>query len=416
MNNNVIEGTTIKRKYINKLTMLAKIIVVGVFIYGLALLASSLPSILANELTATNIGNEIHLVTTDDDRWRLGYVESETFSAYPETLVAIIRGLNEQGWLDLLSTEGLDEGLARVLATNNSSEIWKWLSSNDVSTKLSFVDTAFYNLRENDSDRENIIERVQNTRDLDLLITMGAAAGHLLSTTEHNTNTLVFAASNAVRSGIIDSVEDSGQDYLWAHMDEHRFERQVKAFYDIFEFETLGIVYEDSPAARVYSAIDELEALAEEKGFNIISKHVTEPLQADEFPTYYEQVSKAYEELAGKVDAFYLSIASIESDRLPVLLHPFYEYKVPVFSQMGSIEVEHGALITVSVMDYTNIGRFGADTIIKCLEGELPRNLEQTYQSAPQINLNVEVAKMIDYKLPFELVIVVDRAYQYIKR
>jgi len=338
---------------------------------------------------------------------QIAYLESETFTAYPETLIAIIDGLIENGWMDKLDQQQWKS----IVATNDSRVIWQWLVNNDVSDRIEFVDTGFHNLRDIDFDREEYILWIQQNQQLDVILAMGAAAGHLLATSDHQINTFVFAASNAVRSGIINSSDDSGQDHIWAHMDGYRFERQLKAFYDIFEFKRLGIVYEDSDAARVYSAINELEALAEEKGFTIIHRHVPEPLLVEDFEQYYQQVKAAYAELADEVDVFYLSIASIQPEWLPELLMSFYENDVPVFSQMGNLEVEYGALLTVSVMDYTNIGRFGADNIIHCLQGEKPRDLQQTFQSAPQISINVEVAKMIGYKLPYDLVMAVDRAY-----
>ena len=78
---------------------------------------------------------------------------------------------------------------------------------------------------------------------------------------------------------------------------------------------------------------------------------------------------------------------------------------------MGNIEVENGALLTVSVMDEVNIGRFGADNIGKCLLGAKPRELEQSFQSTPRITLNAAVAQQIGFKLPYELVMALDEVY-----
>ena len=348
------------------------------------------------------------ITKTDGTKWRMGYCESENFITYTQTLVAIVKGLEEIGWIKNLA------GFNQVADSGDSRSIWRWLASTEVSPYLEFVDDAFYNLREPDIDRDGIIKRLNSQKDLDIMLAMGADAGFLLSNSQHDTNVFVFAASNAVRSGIIESVEDSGRDNVWAHMDEQRFVRQTKAFYDIVKFKKLGMVYEDSDNARVYSAVNEVESLAKEKGFEIVRYHVREPRLPEEYPKYYQEVQAAYHELAKQVDAVYVTIASLESEKLPELFKPFYERKVPILSQLGNIEVKNGALLTVSVMDEVNIGRFGADNITQCLRGAKPRALEQSFQSAPQITLNVEVAKMLDFKLPFEMVIVVDEAYQSI--
>lgn len=344
----------------------------------------------------------------DGSKWRIAYCESESFITYPNTLVAVVKGMKEIGWITDL------EGFEQVAASGNGKVIWNWLATREVSPYIDFVDDACYNMRDPDFKQEVLIDRLKNVKDIDLMLVMGAAAGNLLSNADHDTNIFVFAASNAVRSGIIASVEDSGQDNVWAHMDEQRFVRQTRAFYDIVKFKKLGMVYEDSDNARVYSAVNEVESLAREKGFEVVRYHVTEPRTPEEFPQYYREVQAAYNQLAEQVDAVYITIASLESDKLPELFQPFYEHKIPVFSQLGNSEVKNGALLTVSVMDEVNIGRFGADNVSKCLLGAKPRDLEQSFQSAPQITLNAEVAKKIGFKLPFELVIVVDEVYQSI--
>ncbi|NLB88630.1 MAG: hypothetical protein GX790_05315 [Syntrophomonadaceae bacterium] len=208
-----------------------------------------------------------------------------------------------------------------------------------------------------------MIKRLQAKNDIDLVLVMGASAGYLLSNVDHDTNILVFAASNAVRSGIIDSV------------------------------------------------LNELEKMAAEKKFEIVHYHVAEPRSLEEYPRYYQEVQAAYDKLAQEVDAVYITIASLESEKLPKLFQPFYENNIPIFSQLGNIEVKNGALITVSVMDEVNIVRFGADVMGKCLQGARPRDLEQSFQSAPRIILNREVAKKIGFKFPFELLMVVDETY-----
>lgn len=357
---------------------------------------------------AQSTGADKPTAQADGSKWRIAYCESEKFITYPQTLAAIIKGLEEIGWITNL------EGFDQVANSGDSKVIWNWLATREVSPYMDFVDDAGYNLRDADVDKEALINRLKNEKDIDLMLVMGAAAGNFLSNADHDTNMFVFAASNAVRSGIIASVEDSGKDNVWAHMDEKRFERQTKAFYDIVKFKKVGMVYEDSDAARVYSAVNEVESLAQEKEFEIVRYHVKEPLSPEEYPRYYQEVQAAYNKLAPQVDAVYVTIASLESEKLPVLFQPFYEHKVPIFSQLGNIEVENGALITVSVMDEINIGRFGADNISKCLLGAKPRDLEQSFQSAPRISLNAKVADKIGFKLPFELAIVVDEVYQTI--
>jgi len=354
---------------------------------------------------AANKNNVLNPITKDDGtQWRIGYCESETFATYTKTLVGIVKGLYERGWITNL------EGFDMVSKSDDSREIWRWLATRDISPYIQFVDDAFYNLKKG-AVGENITKRLNEQNDVDLMVVMGTQAGVVLGNDRHDTDIFIFAASNAVRSGIIDSVEDSGLDHVWAHMDPTRFERQLNAFYDIKQFKKLGIVYEDSDIARVYSAVSEVETLAAEKGFEIVRYYVAEPQGPEDYQRYYREVREAYDKLATRVDAMYVTIASLESEKLPELFTPFYEHNVPIFSQLGNIQVKNGALMTVSVMDELNTGRFGADTIIKCLKGAKPRELTQTFQCAPRIIFNSEVAKKIGFKIPFELIIVTDEVY-----
>lgn len=379
---------------------LAKVVLAGILLC--CLLAAGFITQLGQ---AAAIKTDTPRAREDGTKWRIGYCESETFPTYTRTLVALVKGLEEKGWInDLTGFEG-------IANSGDSKAIWKWLASREVSPYLQFVDDAFYNLREPATDREGILERMRQQRDIDLMLAMGTQAGVLLSDSSHATNVFAFAVSNAVRSGIIASVEDSGKDNVWAHMDEQRFARQIRVFYDIVKFKKLGMVYENSEIARIYSAVNELESLAQEKGFEIVRYYVNEPRNSSEYPRYYREVQAAYDQLATEVDAVYVTIASLESEKLPELFQPFYQHKIPILSQLGNIEVENGALLTVSVMDEINIGRFGADNISKCLLGAKPRQLPQSFQSTPHISLNATVAKEIGFKLPFELVLALDKVY-----
>ncbi len=374
-------------------------------IVGILLCCLAAASLTTHPVQAGDLNTDAPCTRADGAKWRIGYCESETFVTYTRTLVALVKGLEEAGWINDLI------GFDRIANSGNSKVIWEWLSSREVSPYIQFVDGAFYNLRESDTDREGILERLRKQADIDLMLVMGAQAGFFVSDSLQDTNIFVFAASNAVRTGIIDSVDDSGKDNVWAHMDEQRFARQIRAFYDIVNFKKLGMVYENSDKAGIYSAVSEVESLAQEKGFEIVRYHVREPRSSGEYPGYYRQVQVAYNQLAAEVDAVYVTIASLESEKLPELFQPFYKQKIPVFSQLGNIEVENGALLTVSVMDEVNIGRFGADNISKCLRGAKPRELTQSFQSAPRITLNAAVAQQIGFKLPYKLVMALDEVY-----
>lgn len=347
----------------------------------------------------------------DGAKWRIGYCESEEFINYAGTFFTLLKGLEEIGWISDIENIPYKEG------QSDSRIMWEWLNKNDTGPYIEFVSDAHYSLYSLDlATEKEIIGRLNKKEDIDLMIVMGSAAGQLLATNDHDTHTMVFSATNAVQSQIIKSEEDSGFDHIWAHMDADRFKRQISVLYDIFHFKKLGLVYEDSPVVRDYSAIDDIENIAKEKGFELVEYHVKNPInQADE-SRYYKDLTLAYRKIAKEVDAMYITVAYIEPSKLDSLLEPFYTNKIPVFSQLGAEEVKYGALMSISLTDYKNLGRFGADQMTKVLSGAKPRDLNQVFRSAPQIVVNIEVANKIGYKMPFETLLISDKVYKKIEK
>lgn len=360
------------------------------------------------------VKNENAPQKNNDRKWRIGYCETEPFSNYSGILNGIIRGLEEYGWIENA------KDLPYVQGQDDTKEMWEWLSKNDVGEYMEFPADAHYTLsnmkQENGLGPENvIIERLNTKKDIDLMIVMGTKAGKLLSNDRHNTPIFVFSASDAFASGIVKDVEYSGSSHIWAHMDANRFKRQLQVFDDIFDIKKLGIVYENTELGKNYAALGDIEYMAKERGFGIEREFVNEPKGDDDVERYRRDLKTAYQRLAQKVDAFYITVASIDPDWVYELLEPFYERKIPVFSQVGSDEVRAGALMSITYFDFPNMGRFGADTIIKALEGAPVDMLKQTYESTPQILLNLEVAKKIGYKPSFDILLVADKVYNQIE-
>lgn len=337
--------------------------------------------------------------------YRIGYIESESFVNYSKTLYALLEALNEVEWINNLDKIRYTDG------QNDTLEMWKDISKYNTASNIDFVENAHYSLTSFDKNDVNTIIEDINKNKLDLIIVMGTAAGRFISESNSTTPFMVFATSNAVQSKIIESETDSGREHVWAHMDPKRFERQLSVFYEIFEFKNLGIVCEDSAVAKNYSAVDDIEHLAQQKGFNVTYKYVNEPVSSEDVERYYAEVEKAYIELSQKVDSMYVTVASLESEKLPELLEPFHKENIPVFSQLGDDEVKNGALMSITVMDYKNIGRFGANTIIEFFGGKSLRLLPQVFESTPQIILNMEVADKIGYRVPFDILLSADRIY-----
>lgn len=380
------------------------IIIASLLVAGLLLFVVPLPS----EGQTPSAGGP--LPPAEGKRWRIGYCEGEPFVNFAGTLHGILGGLEDMGWI-----RGVD-GLTFETGQANSREIWQQLATLDTGPYLEFVADAHYSFFPEPNSKAELLQRLKEQRDLDLVIVMGTYAGMTLASAQHEVPVLVFSSSNAVRSGIIESVADSGRANVWAHMDPGSYSRQVEVFYDLFNFSTLGLVHENSELGRIFSAVEDVEAVGEKRGFTVVRRFVSEPVDEHDVERYYQELHRVHAELAGEVDAFYITIASIEKERLEELLLPFYEKNVPVFSQLGTEEVEYGAVVSVARADFSGIGQFGAHIISEVLNGTKPQGLPQVYSFTPRIALNLEAAEHIGYRVPFEVLLVADEIYRTIRR
>ncbi len=347
-------------------------------------------------------------------KWRIGYCESARFVNYAEHLYALVKGLTALGWL-----KGTEQ-LPYQPGQEDTRAMWNWLATHDLGPYLQFVGDAYYTydrLDEGAKKRvtEKLVTRLRTRRDIDLMLAMGTVAGKLVADDRHQVPVTVFSTSNAVAAGIVQSIERSGREHVWAHMYVNRFRRQLEVFHDTFGFKRLGMVYEDSPAGRTMAALQDAESLARERNFKIVRAFVADN-QTDK-EQYFRETLAAYRRLATQVDAMYLTIypGSRKVDMLPELLEPFYQHHIPVFTQL-KLEVQYGALMSVADADFMGIGLFGAETIARILLGASPKNLPQAYESTPYIVLNLEAARKTGYKPPFDILLIADRLYRTIER
>lgn len=353
-------------------------------------------------------GGSIKPCTNEGNKWRVGYCESQPYFEFDGTLCYIVKGLAELGWL-----QGVD-GMPYTPFQQDTKSLWKWLSQQNMGPYIEFVEDAHYDMSEAPDMGERVLERLNGKKDIDLLIVNGTLAALNIANSKHQVPTMVFATSNAVQSGIIKSPEDSGLKHVWAHVDPERFKRQVEIFYDIFKFKKVGLVYEDS-YRKVFAAVEDVEDVAGIHGFDIKHCYVDGPVDGNDYDRYLKDVINAHKKLAEEVDAMYVTNGAWNFEDLPGLLKPFYDRKIPVFSQAGSIEVRYGALMSIARADFSGIGRFGADRIARVFNGTPPGELSQVFEDTPNIALNMEVADKILYKPDFEILLVADEIYMTVE-
>jgi len=241
-------------------------------------------------------------------------------------------------------------------------------------------------------------------------LTLGTWAGQDLANTNHQTPVIVESTSDPISAGIVKGIEDSGFDHVIARVDSFRYERQIRVFHDIIGFKKLGVVYKNDETGRSYAAIDRIEKIAKEKGFEIVSCHLTPDLSLEQEE---EEVKKCFVQLSKTSGAVYITATKgINKKTIPELVKIMNAEKIPTFSQSGSEEVKLGFLLSIAVADYKYVGQFYAGSIAKILNGAKPRQLDQVFEDPPKIAINLKTAELIGYDPPVDVLGTADEIYQ----
>ena len=91
------------------------------------------------------------------------------------------------------------------------------------------------------------------------------------------------------------------------------------------------------------------------------------------------------------------------------------EGRVAAFSQLGSEEVRNGFLLSISrAGGFRPVGMFLAATMAKVFNGARPNQLEQVFEDAPNIAINLKTAEMVGFYLYAEVLAAADEIYREI--
>jgi ABC-type uncharacterized transport system substrate-binding protein len=222
--------------------------------------------------------------------------------------------------------------------------------------------------------------------------------------------------SDPVGSGVIPSVDDSGKDFLTVRYDPEQFANQIRIFHDVIGFKRLGVPHHDSEDGQLEVAWPDIERVAKEKGFEIVSysKGIQrlDEIDEEEKPAARKAVVAAIDALATEVDAFYFGLMEgLDDENMPFALEALERAKKPSFSMEGEYHVKKGILLGTSEGDLVAVGLFNARKMIDAFRGAVPRSQVQYYRVSPTIVVNLKEAELIGYDVPMEIVSSADRVF-----
>ena len=378
-------------------------------------LISILGVILATVLVQTAVpavdkGNFSTTPTTHNGKkWRIGCYEGGEYIEYQQVFTATVKSLMDLGWIEKVDIPP-QEG-------EQTRRLWQWLSEHAQSDYIEFVRDAHYSAQWNEDVRNRtvrtLIQRLNQKKDIDLMVALGTWAGKDMAADKISTPTVVLSTSDALAAGIIKSIDDSGYDHIQARMDPYRYERQIRVFHDVIGFERLGIIYENSVDGISQAALGDVEKMAAEKNFEIERCFSKSDNVSKE--TAYQSVYACFEKLKDKVDALYVTRQhGIDAVSVPELARRAISAKIPTFSQAGSDEVKAGLLMSISQAGWKYVGKFHAESIAKILNGAEPRQLNQLFEDPPIIAINLKTAELIGFDPPVDVLSAADEIYQEI--
>lgn len=344
-------------------------------------------------------------VMNNGERWRIGYFEGGEYIDYQKVLTETVKGLMALGWID--KTE------IPAQPGEQTAQLWQWLNKVP-SDYIEFVPDAHYSAHWDESKLDGVTDKVikrLNQHDLDLMIAMGTLAGKALSNDRHDTPTMVLSTSDPLATGIIKSVADSGYDHIHATVDPNRYDRQVRVFHDIVGFKNLGVAYENSDNGRSYAALDVVEKLSAERGFNIVRCYTQSDIR--DMTEAEASVEKCFRELAPQVDAIYVTVqGGVNEQSIASLVKIANDNGVPTFSQSGADEVRKGFLLSLSQAGFRYVGEFHAQTFAKVFNGAKPNQLAQFFEEPPRMAVNLKTAEIVGFNPPLLLLGAADEVYR----
>jgi len=349
-------------------------------------------------------------ITNNGKKWRIGYLEGGPYANYQMILKNLVKSMMDSGWIQqALIPECRDESETKTL--------WNFLSTKIQSDYLEFPSDAYWDSSWDDGKRKisrnNILKRLNNKKNIDLMLAFGTWAGLDLANNLHKTDTMVISASNAILSGIIKSVGDSGYDHVHAWIDPDKTKRQLRLLHKIIGFKRLGLAYENNKIGKSYAGVEDILKLSRELDFQVIECYLpTETGSANESA----ELIKCHEQLAPKIDSMYITdYAGLTKKAIKKILSPIFKYKVPMFSQTRYDLVKNGILMGTGRFDFKADAEFYLNIFAKILNGAKPRDLPQKFESPLYLVVNLESAKKIGYRIPLDILAGAFEIYEIIE-
>lgn len=301
----------------------------------------------------------------------------------------------------------------------DQTETWKSMAKASKGGCIEFLEDGLYDGKwdneRNLTIKKELSSRVKNKQDVDMIWAFGTGAGLAFADSSLNIPVLVITATSPDTSGIVEVGEFSSKKNVHAQKEINRHSSEITMFYDIFKFKKLGVLIDSHEEYQLSQSYNVIKTLKEKLGFelevcigNLFDKDLT--IAQQEF-------SRCILELSTKSDAVYITVGNgAHPNNYYEQIKPLIDKQIPTFAQSGSDEVRKGALLSLSEEDMVSSGIFEANVVKEILNGKKPEEISQYYYAPLTLAINMETARLIEWKPPFEVLIAVDSVFQSIEK
>ncbi len=297
----------------------------------------------------------------------------------------------------------------------NTEDLIDYLAVNDLGKHIETADTGVYFLSSGNGDKikESLTRQVEN-RNIDLIICLETSAGVLVKEAGiKQIPVVLFSGKDPIGGGFSSSLQDSGQDNLWAEINEPMYKHQMQFYFDTFKFQNPGLIYtgEENAALVAYKEV------ADKNSFSLRAMHINTDAIMDSTGTmaYKSSLDSACQKLINvdKIDAFIITADVFKDvDLMNKYYHMFYNAGIPVVVQEGDGFVKNGALMYISGDRIRDRACFTAETILKILQGNLPRSLKQEFISTAYLSINLTAADKLEFTPNSRLILTAHKIYE----
>jgi len=243
-----------------------------------------------------------------------------------------------------------------------------------------------YNNAQDDSNNNlSIAQKIAGDKDNDLVLAIATPSATAVAAKVTNTPILFAAVTDPIDARLVTSLENPGGNITGAS------DTNPEAIVKLMDFiagsfpnvKTIGLVINKGETNAVVMAKHAEEALA---------KHNIKLVQAA--ITNTSEVQQAAESLAGRVDAFYITLDNKVVNGVDAILKVAKDKKIPIFSSDRDT-VERGALATVGFKYYDHGYQAGQMAVEILKNGKKPADMPVTKPDKLDLIINLKAAQDI---------------------